>query len=175
MQEVKSVVVAVLKITVFFTLFLYLPHFSQGINIALISTLALKVFIGVGLGTFVHELFHKLVALPYDPGAKITGSAVQHKRLPLRQSGIISLAGPIGSILTSLSFLALAQVTQGFFLEIVSFGFFINAILGAYNLIPLHPFDGKSIYAWSKIIWFLAFATSMLLAYYAYTGPIGAF
>jgi Zn-dependent protease len=37
--------------------------------------------------------------------------------------------------------------------EVFHFGLLINALLGAFNMIPLMPFDGAKIIAWNKMVY----------------------
>ena len=39
--------------------------------------------------------------------------------------------------------------------ELFSFGLTINALLGAFNMIPVMPFDGAKIIAWNKAIYYI--------------------
>ena len=42
-------------------------------------------------------------------------------------------------------------------------GIIINLFLAAFNLIPYGPLDGKTVISWSKPVWFVTFAGSVVL------------
>jgi len=94
------------------------------------------------------------------------------------QNGKISIAGPLVNIVLALLFLVLTPfVTKnptdimGFiFGTIVVYGFIINSILAAFNLIPLGIFDGAKVLRWNPIIWGITFVVAIILAVKAYFG-----
>ena len=43
--------------------------------------------------------------------------------------------------------------TTGIIATIASYGFFINAWLGLFNMIPFAMFDGKKILNWNKVVY----------------------
>ena len=58
----------------------------------------------------------------------------------------------------ALIFLILLLLTGsgGILGELFSFGLTINALLGAFNMIPAMPFDGAKIISWNKGIYYTA-------------------
>jgi len=40
-------------------------------------------------------------------------------------------------------------------------GIIVNLFLAAFNLVPFGPLDGKTVIAWSKPVWLLAFLLSV--------------
>lgn len=143
--------------------------------------------VAVGLGFLLHELAHKVVAQKYHcwaefrsfdtmlwlalamslfgfvfaaPGAVMIVGTVTKDR-----NGKISLAGPMTNIILALLFLGLTFYipTDGFLTALASYGFLINALLAAFNLIPVGNFDGKKIYNWSKPIWGAAMVAAICL------------
>ena len=44
----------------------------------------------------------------------------------------------------------------------------INALLGAFNMIPAMPFDGAKILAWNKIVYGITTAVAVLLFFLIY-------
>ena len=128
----------------------------------------------VGTGFLLHELAHKFLAEKYgcvavykaDPlmlgitlisslfgfifaapgGVYILGI------LSKKRNGIISLAGPMTNVILALIFLATSLLTESAIIaSLSSIGFFINAWLGAFNMIPFGPFDGKKVWEWNKV------------------------
>ena len=133
-----------------------------------------------------HEIMHKYVAQSYGlraefranynmlwialgaslfgfifaaPGAVyISGWNITRER-----NGKISLAGPMTNIVLAIIFLiSLLIVGSSEILgEIFSFGLQINALLGAFNMIPLMPFDGAKIIAWDKRVYYITMAVAV--------------
>ncbi|MDP3918940.1 MAG: hypothetical protein Q8Q35_03510 [Nanoarchaeota archaeon] len=148
--------------------------------------------ITVGTGFLFHELGHKFVAQKYGcyaefradnymlflaiilavilkvifiaPGAVMIAGRVSKKR-----NGLISLAGPAVNIVFAVLFLiASFFVSGGFLSRIVDFGFVINALLAAFNLIPVWVLDGKKIWNWNRLVWFISFSISVILMVISY-------
>ena len=88
--------------------------------------------------------------------------------ISIKENGIISLAGPATNIALSLLFLycALALPVPAQLARVLAIGFFVNAWLAFFNLIPFYPLDGSKIFSWNKkalaLLAVLAFA--LLLA-----------
>ncbi len=92
------------------------------------------------------------------------------------ENGKISIAGPLVNIVIALFFFSLipfvnhnpADITGFIISNIIWFGFIINSILAAFNLIPLGIFDGAKIIRWNPILWVLTTAVAVTLSFYAY-------
>lgn len=72
-----------------------------------------------------------------------------------RESGLISLSGPLTNMFVALFFLIFRDFS-GILSLIGSTGFSVNLWLAAFNLIPFGMMDGRKVFAWSPIIWALA-------------------
>ena len=69
-----------------------------------------------------------------------------------RVYGLVSLAGPSMNLLLAAVFYIL--YLQGGLIGALGYiGTTINLWLAAFNLIPIPPFDGSKVFAWSKIAW----------------------
>lgn len=79
-----------------------------------------------------------------------------------RAYGIISASGPSMNLLLALGFFAL-QGMGGYLSIIGAVGMQINLWLAAFNLIPVPPFDGSKIFAWSKVAWIAMAAPAWIL------------
>lgn len=124
-----------------------------------------------GIGFLFHELGHKFTAQHYGCLAEFRafnqmlylalglaavigfifaapGAVMIAGRVTLRENGKISLAGPLVNFVLALGFLGLS-----FWVPLLSVGYFINAWLGLFNLIPFGNFDGKKILDWSRYVW----------------------
>ncbi|MEW5955438.1 MAG: site-2 protease family protein [Candidatus Micrarchaeota archaeon] len=103
------------------------------------------------------------------------------RHLSVEQNGKISLAGPLVNLALALVFFALLVVAQGiwsvetaagkFASSLAASGFYINAWLGLFNMLPLFPLDGEKILRWNPLAWaatagilfLLVFSPSLLL------------
>jgi len=127
----------------------------------------------VGIGFLAHELSHKFIAQKYHCWAEFRSNdfmlilailmafvgfifvapgavVISGRMLDYRRNGIVSAAGPVSSLVLAILFLPLAILGSGILNLIGTYGFFINAWLGLFNLIPVWNFDGKKILSWSK-------------------------
>ena len=151
-----------------------------GLNAKLVAALPLMLFTA-GVGFLLHELAHKYLAQKYhcwaefraNNGALLIGLLLSFVGFVLlapggvyirgateKQHGRIAFAGPFMNLLVALAFLALGFWFQS---AIFSYGFRINALLGAFNLIPVPPFDGFSVWRWNKPAYFLIAGVALIL------------
>lgn len=151
--------------------------------------------IAVGTAFLFHELAHKIVAQRYGcwaefrkfnlglilavlmsffgfviaaPGAVMISGLVSRE-----ENGKISVAGPLTNICLAILFLILGVVLPQtikpipFLLnQIIFFGFFINAWLAFFNMIPLPPLDGSKVIAWSLPVWLGIVALAGFLVFF---------
>jgi len=82
--------------------------------------------------------------------------------IDLKRNGRISIAGPGTNFV-----LAVLFMIGNLFLPnmVFAYGFFINAWLGLFNLIPFGFFDGAKIFRWSKAVWILSVAVGGFLVF----------
>ena len=104
---------------------------------------------------------------------------IHGENISREQNGKISIAGPLVNIVLALFFLTLMpfvnhnttpDLWEFIFANLVLYGFIINSILAAFNLIPLGIFDGAKILKWNPILWGITFAVAVILAVKAYFG-----
>ncbi len=134
--------------------------------------------ITVGSGFLLHELAHKYFAQKYGcfaefrsfdmmlllavlmsffgfvfaaPGAVFIGG----KRVSKQKNGIISVAGPVLNVILAIAFLGIYFAFGPLELvkSIALYGFYINAWLGLFNMLPFFIFDGVKVWEWNKIVW----------------------
>lgn len=97
------------------------------------------------------------------------------RHLTVEQNGKISLAGPLTNLILALVFLALLVVVRGlwgietaagqFAYALTQSGFFINAWLGLFNMVPLFPLDGEKILRWNPLAWAVTGGVLFLLVF----------
>jgi len=138
--------------------------------------------IAVGTAFLLHELAHKVIAQRYGcwaefrkfnfglvlavvmsffgfifaaPGAVMISGFVSKE-----QNGKISAVGPLINIILALLFIGLGTLLSlmiggipPLLNKIIFYGFFINAWLAFFNMIPFPPFDGSKVMAWSVPAW----------------------
>lgn len=110
------------------------------------------------------------------PGATVIYSR-DGRPLTKREDGIISAAGPVVNLLLCIVFAALffvaggkAGLAGGNLLAMLGIaGVQINAMIAAFNLLPVSVLDGRKVFAWSIPVFFVliiaAFGT-LVAAYY---------
>ncbi len=96
--------------------------------------------------------------------------------------GKTNLAGPLSNLIMGSVYvtiiLVLVTVSGGLILTgslawvfgiALRYGIMINSILGLFNMIPLQPFDGGTVFAWNRYVWVLLTATlltTLLIGYF---------
>ena len=164
----------------------------------LLVTIPLFFFLGMvafGPAFIIHELAHKFVAKYYgcwaefraDPAGLRTGVMIAFfigflfmapgavmvaGNVNRRQNGIIALAGPFSNLILwgiGLPFYVLfADTIFGYvgLLWLVA-----NAILGAFNMLPFGPLDGRKIKNWSEPVFWTFLTIFIALVYYSLIYP----
>jgi Zn-dependent protease len=140
----------------------------------------------VGISFIVHEMSHKVIAQRYGSWAEFRMSPIMLALMLIlvyefgilfaapgavmiyggsvgrRESGRISLAGPLSNLLLALVFFPLLSET-GILYEIGRYGVIINITLALFNMIPFSVFDGRKVWAWNKLIYLGFVITTILL------------
>ena len=147
----------------------------------LIGTIPLFFFLALiafGPAFIIHELAHKFVARHYgcwaefraDPAGLRTGVLIAFfigflfmapgavmvaGNVNRRQNGMIALAGPASNLTLWLIGLPAFILFQDGSLGLVVFYWMVaNSILGAFNMLPFGPLDGRKIKNWSEpVFW----------------------
>jgi len=155
-----------------------------GLSFILYVELALLVSLAIAftLSFLLHELAHKFSAQHFGlwaefrltmQGALITlismflpfkiispGAVMIMGPVTKETAGKIGLSGPLTNIIISIVCTVIAATTQNTFFWIVAW---INALIASFNLIPFGIMDGFKIFWWNKIVWIVAFITSVAL------------
>ncbi len=189
-RERLDLVIAWLAIAVAFTLIFIRNNVDPVTALAYFGISLLTV----GVGFVLHELAHKFTAMRFGywaefrkdnqmllvavvlaalvgvvfaaPGATV----VYGDRIDRRQDGLISAAGPVMSLVLALGFAGLYLVVPpgGILWLIGLFGMRINAMLAAFNMLPVSVLDGRKVLAWNPLVFGLLIAASFVLVYLTY-------
>ncbi len=102
------------------------------------------------------------------PGATmIYSNTADGRGLTREQNGKISAAGPVVNLLLCIPFAALLFLTGGLatlngniLAQVGLAGIQINAMIAAFNMIPLSILDGNKVFSWNIVIFFILIAAS---------------
>lgn len=181
MTEVFHLLASVVVLTVAFALILggrqgegLMPEFDLGLMITLLPFAA-----GAVIPAFIlHELAHKIVAQRKDMWAEfranffglfgglvltafsgflfaVPGAVHIIGHASKRDSGVISIVGPMVNLVIGFGALVLDQIVPP--IRIAGFGSFLelivllNVVLAAFNMLPIGPLDGRKVWRWSKL------------------------
>ena len=134
-----------------------------------------------GIAFIIHEMAHKFTAMRYGFWAEfkmnptmlvvaIAVAALAHvvfaapgatmiyaSSITKEENGKISLAGPLSNLILLIPFLLLLFLgisgSSGILALIGLMGIRINAMIAAFNLLPLGPLDGVKILSWNSPIY----------------------
>jgi Zn-dependent protease len=145
-----------------------------------------------GLGVILHELAHRVVARSFGATAHFVANngmliisvliafsgfliaapgAVWHSGyLTKRQVGLIAAAGPVVNMVLAIMFVGGLLLTQNADVpRIISFGlvigYFVNAILAVFNMLPFGPLDGAKVLNWSAPVFGILLAIGAGIAF----------
>jgi Zn-dependent protease len=162
-----------------------------GIELLNIQSLLVIVLLALFTSTFLmHEIAHKITAQHYGlwaefrltivgalitlisiispffkiiaPGAVMIGGTASKEII-----GKTSIAGPLTNIIFCMVALAMtfALPSSSPLAVVAAVTAFFNAFIAVLNLIPIGILDGWKIFQWNRIIWALAFTTSIILIF----------
>jgi Zn-dependent protease len=92
-------------------------------------------------------------------------------RLEKKKVAVISLAGPIISLMAAMAFLAI-MAFGGSWAFIGINGLPVCMVAAVYSLLPIDPMEGKKVWNWNKMIWMAVFIPAIIgyiamLVYYS--------
>jgi len=95
-----------------------------------------------------------------SPGAVMIAGAADKDTI-----GKTAISGPFTNMIICTGSLALTFVTpkNNPLFEVVLFAAVFNAFIAALNLLPFGMFDGWKVFQWSKLVWALAFISSVAI------------
>lgn len=98
------------------------------------------------------------------PGAVLIQGAASE-----RDSGEISVVGPLTNLAVGYAAVPLTYTATGFAVgaagnvwEVVVL---VNVFLAGFNMLPVHPLDGAKVWRWSKLIYVVVAALTLLLGF----------
>ena len=177
LREKKDLLVAWIALSAAFTLAMVWGH--QFTPVILLQFFLISL-LTAGIAFVIHEMAHKFTAMKFGywaefqmnslmlvvavamaalmgivfaaPGATmIYGQAISRT-----ENGIISIAGPLSNLILAVPFLGLyllGPVTGIGILGLIGLvGVKINAMIAAFNLLPIGPLDGAKILKWNPVI-----------------------
>jgi Zn-dependent protease len=187
-RELVDLGAAWIALSLAFTMFLnpgLAPALFAGrsVDAGVVGTAVAVSGLTVGVGFLLHELGHKLVAVHYgqvavfraDYGmlavailAALAGwlfaapGAVHHRgRLTEREAGLIALAGPAVNAALAVGFFGLATLPLPAVAGLAGLGVTVNLLLAAFNMLPLGPLDGRTVLAWSPVVYGVSAAVTI--------------
>lgn len=172
----------------------------------LILEMFLISMVTAGVAFLLHEMAHKFTAMRYGYWAEFQmnstmlvvavavaalakvvfaapgATMIYGSQITPEENGKISLAGPLSNLLLLIPFVGilLAGLASGIFeLALVGImGIRVNAMIAAFNLLPLGPLDGVKILAWNPPVYIgtvlVAFGVLFASLNYTLGGPFFA-
>ncbi|HVP93843.1 MAG TPA: peptidase M50 [Methanoregulaceae archaeon] len=123
------------------------------------------LLMAVVLAALVHIVFAA-------PGATV----IYAEGLTKEQNGKISAAGPLTNLLLCIPFGALilsAPYIEGIMGSVIGFtgmmGLQINAMIAAFNMLPISILDGRKVLAWNPAVFIVMIAVSIAILYVSLT------
>ena len=193
-RERKDLGIAWLALALAFTLALVGGFSATGLDLGRAALLFLLSLITVGVAFVLHELAHKFTAMRYGYWAEFQkdnqmllvavaiaalvgvvfaapgATMIYGPNLSKRENGVISVAGPVTNLLLAIPFGLLViggmMFDPGWFVTLVgAVGVKINAMLAAFNMLPIGPLDGRKVLAWNPGIFIAVIAVSFVLLF----------
>jgi len=194
-REWRDLAIAWFAITLAFTLI----FLGGGTNVARFILVFAISSVTVGVGFILHELAHKFTAMHYGywaefqkdnlmllvavamaalvgfvfaaPGATV----IYGSNLSKRENGWISASGAVTNLLLAIPFIALALFGglggSALFSQIGSIGWKVNAMLAAFNMLPVGGLDGRKVLAWNPVAFLLLIAAAFGVLVLSYIVP----
>jgi len=185
LRERRDLVVAWIAISVAFTLI----FIRGGVRLQELFLLFGMSLVTVGVAFVLHELAHKFAAMRYGYWAEFRkdnqmllvaivlaalvgvvfaapGATMIYGNVTRRENGTIAASGPITNLLLCIPFLFLTLFSGGVLALVGLFGLRINAMIAAFNMLPVGVLDGRKVLAWNPAIFAaLAVAAFGILAW----------
>ncbi|MCK9308294.1 MAG: peptidase M50 [Methanoculleus sp.] len=179
-RERRDLLIAWLAISIAFTL-IYVRGGVDPIGFVLLLVMSL---VTVGVAFVLHELAHKFAAMRYGYWAEFKkdnqmllvavvmaalvgvvfaapGATYVYGNATRTENGRISAAGPITNLVLCIPFAALMLFGGGGLIGLVGLvGLRINAMIAAFNMLPISVLDGRKVLAWNPVVFVVLMAAS---------------
>ena len=195
-HERRDLLVAWLALSAAFTLSMV---WGQRLDPFIIGQFFIISLVTAGIAFIVHEMAHKFTAMKYGYWAEFQmnsmmlvvavamaalagivfaapgATMIYGNYISREENGKISLAGPVSNLILLIPFVALIVIGQSAgsaLLAIIGLvGVKVNAMIAAFNLLPVGPLDGAKILSWNPVI----FAGVALIAFGILFGSLSGF
>lgn len=192
--EIRNILIAVLALTLAFTILMSLNPIVGGYATSWSILYAVAVsFAAVLTGFMLHEFAHKVVAQRNGAWAEFRayplglvmailfslmgfifaapGAVYIQGMISRKQNGLISIAGPLTNLALGLTFIVPAIILQTGLLASALFWIgWINLLLAAFNLLPVPPLDGYKVFKWNLPVYIVTFGAAAAMVALMYTG-----
>jgi Zn-dependent protease len=179
-RERRDLLIAWLAISIAFTL-IYIRGGIDPIGFVFFFGMSL---VTVGVAFVLHELAHKFAAMRYGYWAEFQkdnqmllvavvmaalvgvvfaapGATYVYGNATRTENGRISAAGPITNLVLCIPFAALMLFGGGGLIGLVGLvGLRINAMIAAFNMLPISVLDGRKVLAWNPVVFVVLMAAS---------------
>ncbi|MBN1167564.1 MAG: peptidase M50 [Methanospirillaceae archaeon] len=197
--ERRDLVIAWIAISLAFMILFVRSAFTRagGLEPLIMLFFFLTALLTVGVAFVLHELAHKYSAMHYgfwaefrmDPGMLVVAVAmavlvgivfaapgatmISGYSITKRQNGIISAWGPATNLILLVPFagiFAAGSVTGDGLISLLGLiGLQVNAMIAAFNMLPVGNLDGSKILAWNPVIFIVMIAVSFAVLYLVLT------
>ncbi|PKL63431.1 MAG: peptidase M50 [Methanomicrobiales archaeon HGW-Methanomicrobiales-2] len=179
-RERRDLLIAWLAISIAFTLI----YIRGGVDPIWFVFFFVMSLVTVGVAFVLHELAHKFAAMRYGYWAEFQkdnqmllvavvmaalvgvvfaapGATYVYGNATRTENGRISAAGPITNLVLCIPFAALMLFGGGGLIGLVGLvGLRINAMIAAFNMLPISVLDGRKVLAWNPVVFVVLMATS---------------
>lgn len=194
-RERSDLLIAWLAISIAFSLI----FIRGGVTLETFLVFLLVSMFTVGIGFILHEMAHKFTAMRYGfwaefrkdnlmllvavamaalvgvvfaaPGATV----IYGTYITREQNGKISAAGPAVNLLLCGAFAALSVLSGALSLPLLSIvgrvGLQVNAMIAAFNMLPVSVLDGKKVLAWNPAVFLLLIGSAFGILLASYFNP----
>jgi len=190
-RERRDLLIAWLAISVAFTL-IYIRGGIDPIGFVFFFAMSL---VTVGVAFVLHELAHKFSAMRYGYWAEFKkdnqmllvavvmaalvgvvfaapGATYVYGNATRAENGRISAAGPITNLVLCIPFAALMLFGGGLLAVVGLVGLRINAMIAAFNMLPVSVLDGRKVLAWNPAVFAVLMAASAGLLLWSLSLPL---
>jgi len=192
-RERRDLLIAWLAISIAFTLIFVIRLGT--VDPTVFAFFFAMSLVTVGVAFVLHELAHKFAAMRYGYWAEFKkdnqmllvavvmaalvqvvfaapGATYVYGNATRTENGRISAAGPITNLLLCIPFAALWVFGGELFALVAVVGLRINAMIAAFNMLPISVLDGRKVLAWNPVIFAVLMIASVGLLLWSLSLPL---